>query len=66
MRSMEVAFQDKKRVIAGEERWLIPDGLLQCSMQASSKEVIDEISRIVEEVATEYGADPVVALSRCV
>ena len=64
MRSMEVAFQDKKRVIAGEERWLIPDGLLQCSMQASSKEVIDEISRIVEEVATEYGADPVVALSK--
>lgn len=64
MRSMEIAFQDKKRVIAGEERWLIPDGLLQCSMQASSKEVIDEISRIVEEVATEYGADPVVALSK--
>lgn len=64
MRSMEVAFQEKKRVIAGEERWLIPDGLLQCSMQASSKEVIDELSRIVEEVATEYGVDPVVALSK--
>lgn len=64
MHSMEVAFQDKKRIIAGEERWLIPDGLLQCSMQASSKEVIDELSRIVEEVATEYGADPVVALSK--
>lgn len=64
MRSMEVAFQDKKRVIAGEERYLIPDGLLQCSMQASSKEVIDELTRIVEEVATEYGADPVVSLSK--
>lgn len=64
MRNLDVAFQDKKRVIAGEERWLIPDGLLQCSTQASSKEVIDELTRIVEEVATEYGADPVVSLSK--
>lgn len=64
MRTLDVAFQDKKRVIAGEEVWLIPDSLLQCSMQASSKEVIDELSRIVEEVAVEYGADPVVSLSR--
>lgn len=64
MRNLEVAFQDKKRVIAGEEVWLIPDSLLQCSAQASSKEVIDELSRIVEEVAQEYGADPVVSLSK--
>lgn len=64
MRTLEVAFQDKKRVIAGQDTWLIPDSLLQCSMQASSKEVIDELSRIVEEVAEEYGADPVVSLSK--
>lgn len=64
MRNLNVAFQDKKRVIAGEERYLIPEGLLQCTSQASSKEVIDELSRIVEEVAVEYGADPVVSLSK--
>ena len=64
MRTLGVAFQDKKRVIAGQDTWLIPDSLLQCSMQASSKEVIDELSRIVEEVAEEYGADPVMSLSK--
>ena len=63
-RSLEVAFQDKKRTIAGEDRYLIPDGLLQCSMEASGKEVIDEITTIVEEVAEEYGANPTVALTR--
>lgn len=63
-RDLSVLFQDKKREIAGVETWLIPDGLLQCSMQASSKEVVDEISRIVEEVAEEYGANSTVALSK--
>lgn len=62
--SMNVAFQDKKREIAGEERWLIPDGLLQCSMEASSKEVVSEFTRVVEEVAEEYGANSTVALSK--
>ncbi|MDD6636728.1 MAG: nucleoid-associated protein, partial [Coriobacteriaceae bacterium] len=37
--SMDVLFVDKPRTIAGEERMLIPDGLLQCSKEASSKEV---------------------------
>lgn len=64
MKSLNVAFQDKKREIAGQETWLIPDGLLKCSMQASSREVIGEITRIVEEVAEEYGANSAVALSR--
>lgn len=63
-RSLNVAFCDKKRTIAGEERWLIPDGLLQCSMEASSKEVFDTVTRLVEEVAEEYGANTAVALSK--
>ena len=33
-------------------------------MEASSKEVIDEITTIVEEVAEEYGANATVALTR--
>ena len=61
---MAVWFVDKEREIAGEKRWIIPDGLLQCSMEASSKEVIDEITTIVEEVAEEYGANTTVALTR--
>ena len=62
--TLAVSFCDKKRDIAGEERWLIPDGLLQCSVQASSKEVFTEVTRIVEEVAEEYGANAAVAVSK--
>lgn len=64
VRTMEVRFADKVRQIAGEERWLIPEGLLQCSMEASSKEVFDTTMRLVEEVAEEYGANPAVAVGR--
>ena len=64
VRTMAVHFVDKPRTIAGEERWLLPEGLLQCSMEASSKEVFDTTMRIVEEVAEEYGANAAVAVGR--
>ncbi len=64
VRSLAVQFCDKPRKIAGEERWLIPDGLLQCSMQASSRETIQTVTRIVEDVAEEYGENTATALSR--
>ena len=63
-KSLAVSFCDKPRAIAGEEKLLIPDGLLQCSIEASSKEVFDAVARIVEEVAEEYGANTAVALSK--
>lgn len=63
-KTLGVSFCDKEREIAGERRWLIPDGLLQCSMEASSKEVFDTVTRLVEEVAEEYGANSTVALSK--
>lgn len=62
--SMEVLYQDKKRSIAGEERLVIPEGLLMCSEGVSSKEVIDTVSRIIEEVAEEHGALSSVALAQ--
>ena len=62
--TMNVLFCDKAREIAGDERWLIPDGLLQCSMKPSGKEMFDTVARIVEEVAEEYGANPAVAVSK--
>ena len=64
LRTLAVTFSDKKRTIAGEERWLIPDGLLQCSMEASSKETFAAVAEIVEAVAEEYGHNATVALSR--
>ena len=64
LRSQEVLFVDKKRIIAGQETYLIPDGLLQCSSKASTKEIVSTAVQIVEEVAQEYGANPAVATAR--
>ena len=61
--SLEVLYQDKARSIAGEDRMLIPDGLLQCSEGVSSKEVIDTVARVVAEVAEEHGANTATALA---
>lgn len=62
-KTLSVAFTDCTRIIAGEERMLIPDGLLQCSMQASSKDTFNAVTRVIEEVAMEHGANTAVALS---
>lgn len=64
LRSLSVVFCDKPRSISGEERLVIPEGLLSCSMGASDKAVIETVTRIVENVAEEYGANAAVALSR--
>lgn len=62
--TMEIGYVDKKRKIAGEDRILIPDGLLQCDTGVSGKEVIDTVTRVVEEVAEEHGANTAVALAK--
>ena len=61
--SLEVFYQDKPRTIAGAERMLIPEGLLQCSEGVSSKQVIDTVARVVAEVAEEHGANTATALA---
>ena len=62
--TMDVWFVDKVREIAGEKRLVLPEGLLQCSSRASSKEVIQAVASVVEEVAEEFGANSTVALSK--
>lgn len=57
LRTMGVEFVDKKRTIAGDEMYLIPEGLLQCSMEASSKQALTAVTDLVGEVAEEYGAN---------
>ena len=63
-RDLAVDFHDKTRTIAGAETLLIPDGLLRCSKEASCKDVIESMTRIVEEVAHEHGANTAVAVSK--
>lgn len=62
--TMEVFFQDKKRKIADVDTFIIPDGLLQCTTGASGKEVIDTVTRVVEQVAEDHGANAAVAVAK--
>lgn len=62
--TLAVWFCDKEREIAGEKRMVIPDGLLQCTKQASSKEVLRTVTAVVEEVAQEFGANTAKAIAK--
>lgn len=62
--SMEILYVDKKRKIAGEDRFIVPQGLLQCETGVSGKEAIDTVTRVVEEAAEEHGANAAVAVAR--
>ena len=64
LKTFAVTFADKQRTIDGAPKLVIPDGLLQCSIEASSKETFAAVAEVVEAVAEEYGANTAVALSR--
>lgn len=53
-----VKFVDKKRVLDGEEVFLLPDRLLNCTMPVSSKDTIKKVHKIVTKVAEEFGENP--------
>ena len=61
--TLAISYADRPRSIAGRDSLIIPDGLLQCSRQPSTKEVIASVTKIVEDVAEEYGLTPAVAVS---
>ena len=62
--TMAIDFHDRARSVGSEEVLLIPDKFLQCSKEASSHEVIQQVSVIVSDVAEEYGLTPAVEVSR--
>ena len=62
--TLAIDFHDKPRSIAGREVSVIPERFLQCSERASTREVIGEVSTIVQQVAEEYGLTPAVEVSR--
>ena len=59
-----IDFHDKERSVGGEKVSLIPERFLQCTSEASSHEVINEVSVIVRDVAEEFGLEPAVEVSR--
>ena len=52
-----IDFHDKVRTVGTQERQIIPEGLLQCSVQASSREVVEAVEKIVADVAEEAGVN---------
>jgi hypothetical protein len=62
--TLAVDFVDKERTIAGAQTFLLPDGLLQCTSEASTHDVFSAVTRIVEDVAGEFGANTAVKLSQ--
>ncbi len=61
--TLAISFHDEPRSIAGRDSLVIPDGLLQCTKQPSSRDVIATVTKIVEDVAEEYGLTPAVTVS---
>ncbi len=59
-----IHFVDKKRKMDGEDVYLLPDRLLQCTSVISSKEAVKVVSKIAEKVAEDHGASTVEALSK--
>lgn len=59
-----IDFHDRERSVGGEKVMVIPERFLQCTSEASSHEVIDEVKVIVQDVAEEFGLEPAVEVSR--
>lgn len=64
LNDFSIHFVDKKRKMDGEDVYLLPDKLLQCTSVISSKEAVKVVSKIAEKVAEEHGASTVEALSK--
>ena len=57
-----IGFVDKKKIINGQEVYLLPEILLQCTSTISGKEAIKTVSQIAAEVAEKHGANSAVIL----
>ncbi|WP_028264363.1 nucleoid-associated protein [Atopobium fossor] len=62
--NLDIDFHDVERVVMGKKSYIIPEVLLKCSSIASSKEVVTTVTKLVEDVAQEYGLEPAVAAAK--
>ncbi|MFC2704620.1 MAG: nucleoid-associated protein [Olsenella profusa] len=59
-----IDFHDRERAQGGRALSIIAECILRCSPQASSREVVQHVERIVEEVAQAYGTNAVEAVAQ--
>jgi hypothetical protein len=62
--SLAIRFTDKKRLVDGQEAYIIADNILQCSSKVSSKDAIGMVSAITRKVAENHGQSSVMAVSK--
>lgn len=59
-----IRFIDKKRKCNGDDIYILPDRLLQCTSQISGRDAVKIINKIAAEVAEDHGGSSVEALSK--
>lgn len=62
--SLEIKFHDKKRSISGDDAYIIPEYIMQCSSGISPKETVKLMNDITERIADNYGQSTVMAVSK--
>lgn len=63
-KDFSISFLDKPNSIDGKDCLVLPDVLLQCTSEISSKEAITAVTKTAELVAKEHGLNSVTAISR--
>ena len=62
--SGEIRFVDKKCSIGGNEVYILPEIVLDCSSRVSQKDTIAMVTSITRKVAESHGENPAIAVSR--
>ena len=64
VQSGEIRFVDKKCSIGGNEVYILPEIVLDCSSRVSQKDTIAMVTSITRKVAESHGENPAIAVSR--
>ncbi len=64
VRSLRVDFVDKKRNIDGRDSYILPEAILQCTSDMSTKDALKMVTAITAKVAEEFGDSSAVAVSK--
>jgi hypothetical protein len=59
-----IRFVDKKRQMDGEDIYILPERLLQCTSVISAKDAVKLVSKIAAKVAEDHGGNTVEVLSK--
>lgn len=62
--SLDIRFVDKKCSINGQEVFILPEVVLECSSRVSQKDTIGLVTSITRKVAESHGENPAIAVSK--